>query len=88
MPQAIRITAEDLEDIIDWGRSVNMNLEHLRQQVEPEFPELGPNYLITDGRIVHNNVTCTVMTSADFFRTWKFGEGGELLGHLNEIERV
>lgn len=88
MPLAIRITAENVEDLIDWGKSVQMNLDYLRYQVESEFPQLGPNYLITDGRIVHNNVTCTVMTQADFNRNWKFVDEELPFTHFNEIERV
>lgn len=88
MPQAIRITADNVDDLIDWGKSVRMNLEHLRDQVEPEFPELGPNYLITDGTIVRDNVTCTVMSGAGFFHSWKFVDEELPFTHFNEIERV
>lgn len=88
MPKAIRITIENVEELIDWGKSVNMNLDHLRFEVEPEFPELGPNYLITDGRLVHNNVTCTVMSQADFLRNWKFEDEELPFTHFNEIEKI
>lgn len=88
MPLAIRITAENVEDLIDWGKSVQMNLEHLRYEVDPEFPHLGPNYLITDGSIVQNNVTCTVMSASGFFRIWKFADEELPFTHFNEIVRV
>ena len=88
MPKAIRITADNVDELIDWGKSVHMNLDYLRYQVEPEFPELGPYYLITDGRLVHNNVTCTVTTQADFHRNWRFADEELPFTHFNEIERI
>ena len=88
MPKAIRITAENVEELIDWGKSVHMNLDHLRYQVEPEFPQLGFNYLFTDGRLVHNNVTCTVMTQADLLRNWTFEDEELPFTHFNEMKKI
>ena len=87
MPKVVRIINENVEELIDWGKSVHMNLDHLRYEVEPEFPELGPNYLITDGRLVHNNVTCTVMSGAGFHSYWKFVDGELPETHFSEIEK-
>lgn len=88
MPKAIRITEENVDELIDWGKSVQMNLEHLRWAIEPEFPELGPNYLFTDGSLVQNNVTCTVFTQADLLRNWKFEDEELPFTHFNEMLKV
>ena len=88
MPHAIRITAENVDELIDWGKSVHMNLDYLKYEVEPEFPELGPNYMITDGRLVHNNVVVTTMSSADLFRIWKFVDGEMPFHCFSEIEKI
>lgn len=88
MPKAIRITAENVEELIDWGKSVQMNLDYIRYQVEPEFPELGPWYLITDGSLALNNVTCTVVTQAGLLQHWRFKDEELPFTHFNELEKI
>lgn len=90
MPYAVRITEENVEELIDWGKSVHMNLDHIRYEFGEylEFPTLGPRYLITDGTLARNNVTCTTMSSTSFFKIWKFRDEELPDTHFSEIEKV
>lgn len=88
MPRTVRIAEENVEELIDWGKSVHMNLDYLRYMVEPEFPELGPNYLITDGSLIKNNVTCTVVSRSGLLQHWKFADGENPINLFSVIEKV
>lgn len=88
MPKAVRIEEENVESLIEWGKSVEMNLSYLRDYVNPEFPRLGPNYLVTDGSLETNNVTCTIFCGADLLRIWKFVDGSSSPYRFSEIKSI
>lgn len=87
MVKAIKVQEENIDMLVEYAKTLNMNLSaDLRDNYEYYAEEGEELYLITDGTLEHNNVTFTDKCGSDFFRIWTF-VGDELPYGFRKIVR-
>lgn len=86
MPMAIKVEEGNIADIVAFGRMVEMNLEHLKDNCEYNAEEYGEEtYLIFDCNGFET--TFVDKSATDFRNTWKF-IGKEVPNKFRPIGRV
>lgn len=87
MPKALKITEDNLMLIINYGKTLQFNLDDIKYDFLDAIENSTHAYVITDGNPENSNVVFTTFNEESFVTLWKF-KSAELSNEFVEIERV
>ncbi len=88
MPKALKLTEDNVDQIVKDAKSLGFDLSYLRDEMMFQADYGWDVYLITDGGAGSiRDITYTALPDAGFHQSWKFANG-EIANQFAEITRV